>query len=118
MAKSFKTPIMDKFINDYENLGKDQTQDTPPIQNIQNDQPESSEVIAVKKKVGRPVTKDVKGTCKNINVAVPTTLLDKWEDIRIIFGNNLTAYVTKLIERDMIENYEKYKTLADGLKNI
>ena len=72
----------------------------------------------VKKKVGRPKTKDVKGTCKTINVAVPITLLDKWEDVKIIHGSNLTEYVTKLIERDMDSSYEKYKRLADSLKDI
>lgn len=71
-----------------------------------------------KRKVGRPKTKDIKNTCKNINVAVPITLLDKWEDIKIVHGNNLTEYITKLIEKDMNANYEHYKNLADSLKNI
>lgn len=71
-----------------------------------------------KKKVGRPKTKDIKNTCKNINVAVPTTLLDKWEEIKIVHGSNLTAYITKLIEKDMDANYERYKEIADSLKNI
>ena len=71
-----------------------------------------------KRKVGRPKTKDVKGTCKNINVAVPITLLDKWEEVKIVHGSNLTEYITKLIERDMDSNYEHYKEIADSLKNI
>ncbi len=71
-----------------------------------------------KRKVGRPKTKDIKNTCRNINVAVPITLLDKWEEIKIVYGNNLTEYVTKLIEKDMDANYEHYKEIADSLKNI
>ena len=71
-----------------------------------------------KRKVGRPKTKDIKNTCKNINVAVPITLLDKWEDIKIVHGSNLTEYITKLIEKDMNANYEHYKSIADSLKNI
>ncbi len=71
-----------------------------------------------KRKVGRPKTKDIKNTCKNINVAVPITLLDKWENIKIVHGSNLTAYITKLIEKDMNANYEHYKNIADSLKNI
>ncbi len=71
-----------------------------------------------KRKVGRPKTKDIKNTCKNINVAVPIKLLDKWEDIKIIHGSNLTEYITKLIEKDMNANYEHYKDIADSLKNI
>lgn len=71
-----------------------------------------------KRKVGRPKTKDIKNTCKNINVAVPITLLDKWENIKIVHGSNLTEYITKLIEKDMTANYEHYKDIADSLKNI
>lgn len=71
-----------------------------------------------KRKVGRPTTKDIKNTCKNINVAVPITLLDQWEDIKIVHGNNLTEYITKLIKRDIDTNYEHYKKLANSLKNI
>ena len=74
--------------------------------------------VKQKRKVGRPKTKDIKNTCKNINVAVPITLLDKWEDIKIVHGNNLTAYITKLIQKDMDANYEHYKEISNNLKNI
>lgn len=74
--------------------------------------------VKQKRKVGRPKTKDIKNTCKSINVAVPITLLDKWEDVKIVHGSNLTGYITKLIERDMNANYERYKEIADDLKNI
>lgn len=80
--------------------------------------PEIRKTTPAKKKVGRPKTKDVKGTCKNINVAVPIVLLDKWEEVKIVHGSNLTEYITKLIEKDMDSNYEKYKSIADSLKNI
>ncbi len=73
---------------------------------------------AQKRKVGRPKTKDIKNTCKNINVAVPITLLDKWDDVKIVYGSNLTEYITKLIEKDMNANYEHYKNIADSLKNL
>lgn len=81
-------------------------------------EPEIKKTTTEKKKVGRPKTKDVKGTCKNINVAVPIVLLDKWEDVKIVHGSNLTEYITKLIERDMESNYDNYKHIADSLKNI
>lgn len=71
-----------------------------------------------KRKAGRPKTKDIKNTCKNINVAVPITLLDKWENIKIVHGSNLTEYITKLIEKDMNANYEHYNDIANSLKNI
>lgn len=81
-------------------------------------EPEIRKTAPTKKRVGRPKTKDVKGTCKNINVAVPITLLNKWEEVKIVHGSNLTEYITKLIEKDMDSNYAKYKSIADSLKNI
>lgn len=97
-----------------------------PIELTENDNQDINSIehqrverkITMEKKVGRPKTKDVKNTCKNINVAVPITLLDKWEEIKIVYGNNLTAYITKLIERDMDINYEQYKKITNSLKSI
>lgn len=88
----------------------------PKQKNISSNQEEIS--IKPKQKVGRPKTKDIKNTCKNINVSVPITLLRQWEDIKIVHGNNLTEYITKLIKKDMNANYEHYKELADSLKDI
>lgn len=89
-----------------------ESKQTEPEQN--QEKPQTTQ----KRKVGRPKTKDIKNTCKNINVAVPITLLDKWEDIKIVHGSNLTEYITKLIEKDMNANYEHYKSIADSIKNI
>lgn len=71
-----------------------------------------------KGKPGRKITKDVKHTCRNINVAIPNELLDKWNEIKKAKGNNLTQYVTDLIQKDMDENYEKYKQAVDILNNL
>ena len=70
------------------------------------------------KKIGRPITKNIKETCRNINVAVPTTLLEQWEEVKIIHGSNLTEYITKLIKKDMAANYMKYQGLANKLHNL
>lgn len=83
-----------------------------------NTEPEIQKTTPAKKRVGRPTTKDVKGTCKNINVAVPIVLLQKWDEVKIVHGCNLTGYITKLIAKDMECNYKKYKAIADNLKNI
>lgn len=68
-----------------------------------------------KKKPGRPKTKDVKNTCKFVNVAVPTELLEKWDDIKVVHGSNLTDYITMLLKIDLEANYDNYKALAESL---
>lgn len=65
---------------------------------------------APKRRVGRPKTIDVPR--RNINIAVPTSLLDKYEEVKKALGGNQTAYIVNLIERDMNENYQKYKDIA------
>lgn len=99
-------------------MAKDFKQNTYGALAKKTDQQQALPETKPKRKVGRPKTKDVKGTCKNINVAVPTELLDKWEEVKTVHGSNLTAYVIKLIQRDMDTNYEQYKQLADNLKNL
>lgn len=65
-----------------------------------------------KRAVGRPKTKE---PCTNINVAVPNRLLDKINEV--VLGTKVD-YITKLIEKDMTENYERYKAIKDQLENI
>jgi hypothetical protein len=80
---------------------------------------ESKETKAKSKgKAGRKVTKDVKNTCTNINVAIPNELYDKWKEIKTARGNNLTQYVTDLIQKDMDENYDKYKQIISMLNDL
>ncbi len=69
-----------------------------------------------KRQVGRPKSKDVKNTCRNINIAVPITLLDRYEEIKIATGNNQTAYIIGLIEKDLDENYDRYKAILEMMK--
>ncbi len=122
MAKSFsKNNPLDKLsgttIPKSTEAQKEPRADVEPEQQesaLKQEKPQAKQ----KRKVGRPKTKDIKNTCKNINVAVPIALLDKWEYIKIVHGNNLTEYITKLIQRDMNANYEHYKEIADSLKNI
>lgn len=75
--------------------------------------PEIQKTKPAKKRVGRPKTKDVKGTCKNINIAVKVELLDKCNEVKKALGGNLTAYINGLIEKDMEANYDNYKTIAE-----
>lgn len=78
-----------------------------------NEKPEKE-----KGKPGRKPTKDVKNTCTNINVAIPNELYDKWKEIKTARGNNLTQYVTDLIQKDMDENYDKYKQIISMLNDL
>lgn len=72
--------------------------------------PEIRKTTTVKKKVGRPRTIEVER--KNINIAVPVYLLEQYDEVKKALGGNQTAYIVNLIEKDMKENYEKYKDIA------
>lgn len=73
-------------------------------------EPEIRKTAPTKKKVGRPV--EIEDPRKNINIAVKVELLDKYNEVKKALGGNLTAYIGNLIEKDMNENYEKYKEIA------
>lgn len=122
MAKGFsKNNPLDRLSGTNIPKNKEVEKEPPTVVEPNQTEPEPKQEkppIKQKRKAGRPKTKDIKNTCKNINVAVPIILLDKWEDIKIVHGSNLTAYITKLIEKDMNANYEHYKNIATSLKNI
>lgn len=65
------------------------------------------------KYVGRPKTK--KGNYKTINIAVEESILEKLDIIKLCYGNNLTQYINKLIEKDIEANYNNYKQIANSL---
>lgn len=95
---------------------------TPPATTEPVNFPESEPAVEVivpaqeaapkKRAVGRPKTKE---PCTNINVAVPNRLLDQINEV--ILGTKVD-YITKLIEKDMEENYAKYKAIKDQLQSI
>lgn len=68
--------------------------------------PESS----VKKRAGRPKTKTE--DCKTINIAVPVSLLEQMNVAKVMYKDNLTLYINKLIEKDLEANYQKYEDFA------
>lgn len=73
-------------------------------------EPEIRKTTPAKRRVGRPV--EIEDPRKNINIAVKVELLDKYDEVKKALGGNLTAYIGNLIEKDMNENYEKYKKIA------
>lgn len=79
---------------------------------------EPAEVKEPKKKgkVGRPKTKTEE--TKTINIAVPVSVLEKLDTVKVCYGNNLTQYINKLIERDIEANYDNYRHIADSLNSF
>ena len=69
-----------------------------------------------KRKVGRPKTKTEE--TKTINIAVPVSVLEKLDTVKVCYGNNLTQYINKLIEKDIEANYDNYKHIADSLNSF
>lgn len=113
MVKEFsRNNPLDKLSGTKKNRAATESKKTDPEQ--KQEEPKTTQ----KRKVGRPTTRDVRNTCRNINIAVPIDLLDKWNVVKPVHGNNLTAYITKLIERDMENNYERYKDILNNLNNI
>ena len=69
-----------------------------------------------KRKVGRPKTKTEE--TKTINIAVPVSVLEKLDTVKVRYSNNLTQYINKLIEKDIEANYDNYKHIADSLNSF
>lgn len=99
MAKNFK-------INPNDRLSSSATSvpPAPVVPQMQKSEP---------KKVGRPKKKK---DCKSITIAIPVDVLEKVSVAKVFYNNNLTEYITTLIERDLETNYTKYYTLAENLK--
>lgn len=111
MAKSFKKS------NPLDNI--DNQTPVEPVAAVEHEAPQSRPEEPKKKskgKVGRPKTKTE--DTKTINIAVPVSTLDKINEVKVCFGNNLTQYINKLIEKDLESNYESYKNIADSLNNF
>ena len=114
MAKSFKnnTPI-------------DKLSGATPVTPVATDEPKAAvepkkptkaEEPKEKRKVGRPKTKTE--DTKTINIAVPVSVLEKLDTVKVCYGNNLTQYINKLIEKDIEANYDNYKHIADSLNSF
>ena len=83
MAKGFrKNNPLDKLSGTSKNIHEQHSETTGP--GTQDIVSWKEATQPTKRKAGRPKTRDVKRTCKNINVAVPITLLNQWEDIKIV----------------------------------
>ena len=84
------------------------TKNNEMIKNV-NEEHNNESKDQVKKKPGRPKTKTEK--TKTINIAVPVSVLEKIDIAKVCYGNNLTCYINRLIEKDIEANYEEYKNI-------
>lgn len=66
-------------------------------------------------KVGRPREKQEYE--KTINIAVPVSVLEKMNVAKLKYGNNLTRYVNKIIQKDLDAHYDEYKLLQKLLND-
>lgn len=100
-----------------DNMAKGFTQNNPldRLSGTTNELKQNKETVK-KRKVGRPKTK-LEDT-KTINIAVPVSVLDKLNVIKICYGNNLTQYINQLIKKDIDANYDNYKNIVDSLNNF
>lgn len=79
-------------------------------------EPEIRKTTPAKRKAGRPKTIDVER--KNINIAVPVELLNKFDEVKTALGGNMTAYVVNLIKKDMDAKYKDYKDISSIQKDL
>ena len=86
----------------------------PDGKSIETTEPEKESPI--KRKVGRPKTKTEK--TKTINIAVPISVLEKLNIVKACYGNNLTQYINKLIEKDIEANFAEYERITYSLNTF
>lgn len=108
MGKNFSgkkpTDNLSKVVTDNENLN-----------NIKEKSDNESK-NKVKKKVGRPRTRTEE--TKTINIAVPVSVLEKMDVAKVCYGNSLTGYINKLIEKDIEIHYDEYVNINNSLNNF
>lgn len=83
-----------------------------PLDRVRN----ANSIKAEKRKPGRPKVKTEE--TKIINIAVPISILEKMNVAKSCYGNNLTQYINKLIEKDITSNYDTYKNIYNSLNDL
>lgn len=72
--------------------------------------------VVPKRKVGRPRTKTE--PTKNINIAIPVSVLEQMEVAKTCYNNNITLYINTLIKNDLDANFDEYTTIANSLNRF
>ncbi len=86
-----------------------------PQEVVQTIEPVVTVSTTTKKKVGRPKVKTE--PTKNINIAVPESILRQVDIAKCKYNNNMTEYINAVIKDDLEKNMEKYKQLYDLLNS-
>lgn len=77
--------------------------------------------VSQKKTVGRPPLdpdgKKKKEYTKTVNIAIPLDTLEKIQIAKVKYSDNLTKYINALIEKDLEDNFETYKTIYNMLNS-
>lgn len=76
----------------------------------------SENKTAPRRRAGRPKTRTEE--TRNINIAVPVSVLKKLDTAKVCYSNNLTQYINTLIEKDLKANYEHYSHIAESLNSL
>lgn len=50
---------------------------------------------------------------KQINTWIDVDLIKKWEEVKKVYGSNMTYYVETLIRNDLDKNFNEYKRLSN-----
>lgn len=111
MTKTFKTNPLKKVTSGSEIQKEDiEVKQEPDQSQPQHIQPEP------KRGKGRPRKKTEPE--KMINIGIPESLYQKMEVAKICYGNNMTQYIRKALEKDIELNYQKYQEMANMLKDF
>ena len=109
------TPVIESKPTEEVTTTEDIAAEEPAVE-AATTEPEPTTTPKKKKSTGRPVGRPkTKEPCTNINIAIPNRLLDQVNEV--VLGTKVD-YITKLIEKDMAENYKRYKAIKDQLENI
>lgn len=69
-----------------------------------------------KRSAGRPRIKTEETI--TIHIAVPVSTHEKLGIAKMCYGNNMTQYVNRLIEKDLNANYEKYQAFVNSFNDL
>ena len=86
-------------------------------ENIEPDvKTEPVEIDTPVKRRGRPKSK--KEPDRQVNIRVPLSIMAEWDEIKSVYGNNLTQYINKLILADLKANKQMYLEIVQKLQDI